>query len=193
MATTSRRSLHALLGGGAGTHAHSRRSPIRVENLGSVFSSLVFSRLAVADLVLWRRRNVSAAAVAGATAVWFLFERAGYSFPSVMANALLLLVAILFFWAKSASLLNRWVFALALQHRVFLISCRVAPRPAALIRCSCNCGVHCNVYEVLLNNVDFLFPNRLVVASFWLQEAHCQTVSYTNLLSIFELRVAVRN
>nr|CAJ86090.1 H0818H01.12 [Oryza sativa] len=78
MATTSRRSLHALLGGGA-----------------------------VADLVLWRRRNVSAAAVAGATAVWFLFERAGYSFPSVMANALLLLVAILFFWAKSASLLNR--------------------------------------------------------------------------------------
>uniref|UniRef100_A0A0D3G1H0 Reticulon-like protein n=1 Tax=Oryza barthii TaxID=65489 RepID=A0A0D3G1H0_9ORYZ len=78
MATTSRRSLHALLGGGA-----------------------------VADLVLWRRRNVSAAAVAGATAVWFLFERAGYSFPSVMANALLLLVAILFVWAKSASLLNR--------------------------------------------------------------------------------------
>nr|AEV41022.1 putative reticulon [Oryza minuta] len=78
MATTSRRSLHALLGGGA-----------------------------VADVVLWRRRNVSAAAVAGATAVWFLFERAGYSFPSVMANALLLLVAILFFWAKSASLLNR--------------------------------------------------------------------------------------
>ncbi|KAL6844159.1 hypothetical protein ACP4OV_025832 [Aristida adscensionis] len=72
------RSLHAILGGGA-----------------------------VADVLLWRRRNVSAAAVAGATAVWFVFERAGYSFPSVLANALLLLVAILFFWAKSASLLNR--------------------------------------------------------------------------------------
>ncbi|KAG8040039.1 hypothetical protein GUJ93_ZPchr0438g28954 [Zizania palustris] len=75
---TSRRSLHALLGGGA-----------------------------VADVLLWRRRNVSAAAVAGATAVWFLFERAGYSLPSVMANSLLLLVVILFFWSKSASLLNR--------------------------------------------------------------------------------------
>ncbi|PUZ49433.1 hypothetical protein GQ55_7G325500 [Panicum hallii var. hallii] len=72
------RSLHALLGGGA-----------------------------VADVLLWRRRNASAAAVAGATAVWFVFERAGYSLPSVLANALLLLVAILFFWAKSASLLNR--------------------------------------------------------------------------------------
>jgi len=45
--------------------------------------------------------------VVGATAVWFVFECAGYSLPSVLANALLLLVAILFFWAKSASLLNR--------------------------------------------------------------------------------------
>ncbi|CAL5029397.1 unnamed protein product [Urochloa decumbens] len=76
---THPRSLHALLGGGA-----------------------------VADVLLWRRRNVSAAAVVGATAVWFVFERAGYSLPSVLSNALLLLVAILFFWAKSASLLNRW-------------------------------------------------------------------------------------
>jgi reticulon-3 len=59
-------------------------------------------------LLLWRRRNASAAAVVGATTVWFVFERAGYSFPSVLSNALLLLVAILFFWAKSASLLNRW-------------------------------------------------------------------------------------
>ncbi|TVU16507.1 hypothetical protein EJB05_40076 [Eragrostis curvula] len=75
---TQGRSLHALLGGGA-----------------------------VADVLLWRRRNASVAAVVGATAVWFIFERAGYSFLSVLSNALLLLVAILFFWAKSASLLNR--------------------------------------------------------------------------------------
>ncbi|KAF7019431.1 unnamed protein product [Triticum aestivum] len=75
---THHRPLHALLGGGA-----------------------------VADLLLWRRRNASAAAVAGASVVWFLFERAGYSLASVLSNALLLLVVILFFWAKSASLLNR--------------------------------------------------------------------------------------
>ncbi|CAN6381961.1 unnamed protein product [Urochloa humidicola] len=42
----------------------------------------------------------------GATAVWFVIERAGYNLPSVLSNALLLLVSILFFWAKSASLLN---------------------------------------------------------------------------------------
>ncbi|KAL5214902.1 hypothetical protein ABZP36_004054 [Zizania latifolia] len=110
---TSRRSLHALLGGGAGTHAHSplRDSPGVLRSLPEFLRSL--TRLAslvptpVADVLLWRRRNVSAAAVAGATAVWFLFESAGYSLPSVVANALLLLVVVLFSWSKSASVLNR--------------------------------------------------------------------------------------
>ncbi|XP_065032417.1 reticulon-like protein B11 isoform X1 [Musa acuminata AAA Group] len=61
----------------------------------------------VADVLLWRRRNLAVLTAAGATTVWFLFDRAGYSFLSVIANALLLLVVILFFWAKSALLLNR--------------------------------------------------------------------------------------
>ncbi|KAG1363933.1 reticulon-like protein B11 [Cocos nucifera] len=74
----SRRSIHRALGGGA-----------------------------VADVLLWRRRNAGILVVTAATAVWFLFERAGYSFLSLMANAFLLLVVILFLWAKSASLLNR--------------------------------------------------------------------------------------
>ncbi|KAJ3678421.1 hypothetical protein LUZ60_002224 [Juncus effusus] len=74
----SRRSVHQSLGGGA-----------------------------VADVLLWRKRNLSIATAVGSTVVWALFEKAGYNFLSVMANALLLLVCILFFWAKSASLLNR--------------------------------------------------------------------------------------
>ncbi|KAF3788343.1 Reticulon-like protein B11 [Nymphaea thermarum] len=61
----------------------------------------------VADILLWKRRNVSISIVAGATAFWWLFDRAGYSFLSFVANVLLLLVSILFFWAKSATLLNR--------------------------------------------------------------------------------------
>ncbi|WOL19094.1 reticulon-like protein B11 [Canna indica] len=73
-----RRSVHRALGGGA-----------------------------VADVLLWRRRNAAILAAAGATTVWFLFELAGYNFLSVLANAVLLLVVILFFWAKSALLLNR--------------------------------------------------------------------------------------
>ncbi|OAY66481.1 Reticulon-like protein B11 [Ananas comosus] len=81
----ARRSVHLALGG------------------GSDASVLV----PVADVLLWRRRSAAAAAAACATAFWYFFERAGYSFLSVVANALLLLVAILFFWAKSALLLNR--------------------------------------------------------------------------------------
>ncbi|URE16419.1 Reticulon [Musa troglodytarum] len=61
----------------------------------------------VADVLLWRQRNAAVLAAVGATTVWFLFERVGYSFLSVFANAILLLVLILFFWAKSALLLNR--------------------------------------------------------------------------------------
>ncbi|XP_064972319.1 reticulon-like protein B11 isoform X2 [Musa acuminata AAA Group] len=74
----TRRSVHHALGGGA-----------------------------VADVLLWRHRNAAVLMAVGATTVWFLFERAGYSFLSVFANAILLLVLILFFWAKSALLLNR--------------------------------------------------------------------------------------
>ncbi|KAG1327153.1 Reticulon-like protein [Cocos nucifera] len=74
----NRRSVHGALGGGA-----------------------------VAEVLLWRRRNAGILVAAGATAVWFLFEWAGYNFLSLMANAFLLVVVILFFWAKSASLLNR--------------------------------------------------------------------------------------
>ncbi|XP_072970238.1 reticulon-like protein B11 [Typha angustifolia] len=74
----SRRSVHQTLGGGA-----------------------------VADVLLWRRRNAAVLFAVGSTVFWFVFEKAGYSFLSVIANAFLLLIAIVFFWAKSALLLNR--------------------------------------------------------------------------------------
>lgn len=61
----------------------------------------------VADVLLWRRRNLSVAIIVGGTIVWYIFERAGYNILSLLANAVLLLITILFFWAKSASLLNR--------------------------------------------------------------------------------------
>ncbi|CAA7407653.1 unnamed protein product [Spirodela intermedia] len=62
---------------------------------------------AVANVILWRRRNAPVVLLTGASATWFLFEIAGYSFLSLAANVLLLLVSILFLWARSASLLNR--------------------------------------------------------------------------------------
>ncbi|KAF5187004.1 Reticulon-like protein b11 [Thalictrum thalictroides] len=62
---------------------------------------------AVADLLLWRKPKNSGLVLLGSTSMWFLFERAGYSLLSLFSNALLLLVVIMFFWAKSATLLNR--------------------------------------------------------------------------------------
>lgn len=62
---------------------------------------------AVADVLLWKRWHRSVAFLVGSTALWFLFEIAGYNLLSFISNVLLLLVVILFVWAKSASLLNR--------------------------------------------------------------------------------------
>ncbi|CAA2997256.1 reticulon B11 [Olea europaea subsp. europaea] len=62
---------------------------------------------AVADVLLWKNWFGSAALLIGSTALWLLFERAGYNLLSFISNVLLLLVVILFFWAKSALLLNR--------------------------------------------------------------------------------------
>lgn len=62
---------------------------------------------AVADMLLWKKWHQSVLLLATSTALWFLFERAGYNLLSFISNALFLLVVILFFWAKSASLLNR--------------------------------------------------------------------------------------
>ncbi|XP_058191397.1 reticulon-like protein B11 [Rhododendron vialii] len=61
----------------------------------------------VADVLLWRRWRGGAVVLVASTALWFLFDWAGYNLLSFASHVLLLLVCILFFWAKSASLLNR--------------------------------------------------------------------------------------
>ncbi|XP_026455890.1 reticulon-like protein B11 [Papaver somniferum] len=78
ISTSNRKSVHQSLGGGA-----------------------------VADVLLWKRWRTGAFVLVTATTMWILFEIAGYSLLSFAANVLLLLVTILFLWAKSASVLNR--------------------------------------------------------------------------------------
>ncbi|KMZ61520.1 Reticulon-like protein B11 [Zostera marina] len=60
-----------------------------------------------ADVLLWRRPRLSGYILGIMTVSWFLFEVAGHSMLSLIAKALLLLVSILFFWARSAAILNR--------------------------------------------------------------------------------------
>ncbi|KAG5054411.1 Reticulon-like protein B12 [Glycine soja] len=62
---------------------------------------------AVADLILWRRKNLTVGILLVTLAVWVVFERSGYTLLSLVSNVLLLLIVILFLWAKSAAILNR--------------------------------------------------------------------------------------
>ncbi|KAK3226220.1 hypothetical protein Dsin_006082 [Dipteronia sinensis] len=61
----------------------------------------------VADVILWRRKNLTVGILLVTLAVWLVFERSGYTLLSLVSSVLLLLFAILFLWAKSAAILNR--------------------------------------------------------------------------------------
>lgn len=61
----------------------------------------------VADVILWRRRNLTLGILLITLATWLVFERCGYTLLSLISSVLLLLVTIIFLWAKSASILNR--------------------------------------------------------------------------------------
>jgi len=73
------RSLHDLLGGGTG-----------------------------ADVVLWRRKEVSGGALAAVVASWALFYCVpGYMLLSFVSQVFMILLTVLFVWAKAAQLLHR--------------------------------------------------------------------------------------
>ncbi|XP_038721254.1 reticulon-like protein B12 [Tripterygium wilfordii] len=61
----------------------------------------------VADVILWRQKNVTMGILLGTLAAWLVFERSGYTLLSLVSSVLLLLASILFFWSKSAEILNR--------------------------------------------------------------------------------------
>ncbi|XP_062095342.1 reticulon-like protein B12 isoform X2 [Humulus lupulus] len=61
----------------------------------------------VADVILWRQKNLTVGILLVALAAWVVFEKSGYTLLSLVSSVFLLLVAILFLWAKSAAILNR--------------------------------------------------------------------------------------
>lgn len=60
-----------------------------------------------ADVILWRHKNFSAGILVVTLAAWVVFEKSGYTLISLVSSVFLLLLTILFFWAKSAAILNR--------------------------------------------------------------------------------------
>ncbi|KAI3939232.1 hypothetical protein MKX01_002100 [Papaver californicum] len=61
----------------------------------------------IADIILWRRQNLTSGLLLVTFAVWLVLEKSGYTLLSLVSSVLLLLVVIFFVWAKSASILNR--------------------------------------------------------------------------------------
>ncbi|KAA8518989.1 hypothetical protein F0562_016237 [Nyssa sinensis] len=61
----------------------------------------------VADVMLWRQKNLTVGILVVTLAAWVVFERSGYTLLSFVSSVLLLLFAIFFLWAKSAAILNR--------------------------------------------------------------------------------------
>ncbi|KAJ4761387.1 Reticulon-like protein [Rhynchospora pubera] len=61
----------------------------------------------VADVILWRRKEAAISALIAVVSAWLVFQVWGYTLLSLFSNVLLLLLSILFLWAKAAQLLNR--------------------------------------------------------------------------------------
>ncbi|CAI9098382.1 OLC1v1035015C1 [Oldenlandia corymbosa var. corymbosa] len=61
----------------------------------------------IADVVLWRRKNLTAGILVATLAAWLVFEKSGYTLVSWVSSVLFLLLTILFVWSKSAAIVNR--------------------------------------------------------------------------------------
>ncbi|KAG2590921.1 hypothetical protein PVAP13_5NG455700 [Panicum virgatum] len=73
----SQKSIHKLLGGGK-----------------------------VADVLLWKDRNLSAGVLLGATLIWYLFEVVEYNIIPLLCQIAILAMLVIFIWSNAAPLLN---------------------------------------------------------------------------------------
>ncbi|XP_057461424.1 reticulon-like protein B8 [Actinidia eriantha] len=60
-----------------------------------------------ADVLLWRNKKISAGVLAGATAIWVLFEWLNYNFLPLVCFALVLGMIAQFVWSNASGLINR--------------------------------------------------------------------------------------
>uniref|UniRef100_A0A0E0JMQ0 Reticulon-like protein n=1 Tax=Oryza punctata TaxID=4537 RepID=A0A0E0JMQ0_ORYPU len=61
----------------------------------------------VADILLWKNRNLSAGVLAGATLIWFLFDVVEYNIIPLLCQIAILAMLVIFIWSNAAPLLDR--------------------------------------------------------------------------------------
>ncbi|RRT85398.1 hypothetical protein B296_00001772 [Ensete ventricosum] len=114
-----RRPLHDRMGGGKGVRC------VSVDRYRCCIALPILKRihgLVVADVLLWRNKHLSAAIVAGATFVWFLFEVVEYHFLALMCHISI---------AAMLSVLCHFIFSL--EQSVSSSCCRDARRMPELV------------------------------------------------------------
>ncbi|OVA14260.1 Reticulon [Macleaya cordata] len=67
----------------------------------------VFGGGRVADVLLWRKKNISAAILIGITIIWFLFEVVEYNFLTLLCHASITTMLVVFIWSNGAALFDR--------------------------------------------------------------------------------------
>jgi hypothetical protein len=110
------KSIHRLLGGGKGDAATLLFSfwTIDLHHLNCYQSfclvSMWCSWFVVADILLWKDRNLSAGVLLGATLIWFLFEVVEYNVIPLLSQIAILAMLVIFIWSNAAPLLNMYAF-----------------------------------------------------------------------------------
>ncbi|KAH9672716.1 reticulon-like protein B12 [Citrus sinensis] len=128
-----------------------------------------------ADVILWRRKNVTVGILLVTLAAWVVFERSGYTLLSLVSSVLLLLIAILFLWAKAAAILNRPAPPLPELH----LSEEMVNEVAALIRTRVN--------DFLSVSQDMALALYLWLISFVGGLTDFLTLGYTSLVIVLTL------
>lgn len=60
-----------------------------------------------ADVILWRKKYMSAGILAGTTLAWILLEQSGFSLLTIVSDVLLILIVGLFVWANAAAVIHK--------------------------------------------------------------------------------------
>ncbi|XP_059457774.1 reticulon-like protein B16 [Corylus avellana] len=96
-ATASTSSASSVSSGGSGFRLFGRQASVHQCMGGGK----------AADILLWKRRNVSFGIIVVATAAWIVLERSGLSFLSMCSDVLLILIVLLFLRANYAVFRDR--------------------------------------------------------------------------------------
>lgn len=136
-------------------------------------------------MILWRRKNVTVGILLVTLAAWVVFERSGYTLLSLVSSVLLLLIAILFLWAKAAAILNRPAPPLPELH----LSEEMVNEVAALIRTRVNDFLSVSQDMALGKNSRLFFRVALYLwlISFVGGLTDFLTLGYTSLVIVLTL------